>query len=247
MLVRMRRIRDELDATPGLIAGHLFATTEFIPQTGGLPTLRRWALLCAFEDDATLEAFEDSRPVAALTDRARESWRVTLEPTRLVSGSWRGWCPATDDIERLSRDEPLAVMAYGILRPRYVPRFLRFNRRIVAASMNQDGLVARIGLSDTAMTASTFSIWRSQGDVARFAYGPETEHKPIVRPSKDIPWANDYFFARFRLRDSRGAWSGRDPVAEARADGGSDAAAGNGSGPAEHDALDSGQVAQPAH
>ena len=216
MLRRMRRMRNELDSAPGLVAGHLFATSNFWPATGGYLTPRRWALLCAFEDDEALAAFEASRLVAAFTDGARESWRVTLEPTRVVNGSWRGWCPPTEGVEPLARDEPVGVMTYGILRPRYVPTFIRHNRRVVAASMKQEGLIARLGLQDTALTASTFSIWRTPGDVTRFAYGADTVHKPVIRPSLDTPWGNAYFFARFRLRDSDGAWAGRDPVAEAR-------------------------------
>ena len=229
-----------------MLAGHLFSTTEFSALAGGLPTLRRWALLCALEDHEAVEEFERSAAVAAFHERARESWRVTLEPTRVVDGAWRGWNPATDDVESIGRDEPLAVMTYGVLRPRYVPRFLRYNRRIIRASMRQPGLVARIGLSDTPLAASTFSIWRSQADVARFAYAPGSTHKPVIRPSMDTPWARDYFFARFRLLDSRGTWDGRDPLAAARAHatGGSAAAR---SGDAADDALDPGQVAQPAH
>ena len=217
MLRRMRRMRNDFDSAPGLVAGHLFATSEFWPPAGAYLTLRRWALLCAFEDDEALAAFEASRLVAAFTDGARERWRVTLEPTRVVNGSWRGWCPPTEDVEPLARDEPVAVMTYGILRPRYVPTFVWHNRRVVAASMDQEGLIARLGMSDTPLTASTFSIWRSPGDVARFAYGADTVHKPVIRPSLDTPWGDAYFFARFRLRDSEGAWGGRDPVAEARA------------------------------
>ena len=246
MLARLRRHRGGIRRGPGILAGHLFATSQFWAPTGGFPTLRRWALLCAFEDEAALQEFERSAAAETFHDRARESWRVTLEPTRLVDGVWRGWTPATEDVAPIPPHKPVAVMTYGVLRPRWVPRFLRENQRIVAASMHEDGLVARIGLSDTPLTASTFSIWRSQAHVARFAYGLKSIHKPVVRPSMDTPWADEYFFARFRLRDSRGSWEGRDPVAEAhRAT--ANAAGANGSAPADHDALDPGQVAQPAH
>lgn len=216
MLAGMRRLHDELQATPGLVAGHLFATSNFWAPASAYLTLRRWALLCAFEDEDALGGFEKSPVVRAFSDRARETWRVTLEPTRVVNGSWRGWCPATQGVEPLAKDEPLAVMTYGILRPRYAPWFLRHNRRIVAASMDQEGLIARFGMADTALTASTFSIWRGHADVARFAYGADTVHKPVIRPSLDTPTHESYFFARFRLRDSDGTLAGRDPVAEAR-------------------------------
>jgi hypothetical protein len=166
---------------------------------------------------------------------ATEIWNVTLEPVRLVSGSWRGWAPAVDGARSLDADEPLIVMTYGRLRGRYVPKFLWNNRRVVANVLRQPGLLAQVGLSDTVRTASTFTIWRSQADAVRFAYGAGT-HKPIVRPSKDAPWADDYFFARFRPVASDGTWGGRDPVAEALA------ARGNGLAASHDHSLDPREV-----
>lgn len=244
MLRRMRRLRRERAAMPGLVAAHLFFTIEFwAGPTGGIPTPTRWALFCAFDDEEAIARLERSDSLAAFTDNAREAWQIDLEPTRVVSGAWRGWRPQTDGAEPLRSDEPIAVITYGRLRARYVPTFIVNNQRIVAASEGQEGLMARIGLADHVRAACTFSIWRSQRDVVRFAYGADTTHKPIVRPSKDTPWADDYFFARFRLLGSRGTWDGRDPAAEAKA---AAVAAANGSGDAGDDALDPGEVSQHA-
>jgi hypothetical protein len=216
MVKRMRRLKESLGRSPGLEAGHMFATVRFTPSIGGIPTLRRWALFCAFKDDGALTAFENSPFVATFDDRAKERWRVSLHPAKAVNGTWRGWSPADEEIRPLSANEPAAVLTYGIVRPRYVAWFLRNNRRIIAHSARQDGLIARFGLADTALTASTFSIWRSRHDLSRFAYGVDTVHRPIIRPSLDIPIARHYFFCRFGLRDSEGTLDGRDPVADAR-------------------------------
>jgi hypothetical protein len=211
-------------------------TTELTPLFGGNPTPRRWALFCGWDsDDGLAEFLQSSAVLEEFSTDARELWHVTLQPVRLVSGSWRGWTPSVDGSATMRADEPVIVMTYGRLRPRYVPRFLRKNRRIVANALRQPGLVAQIGLSDTVRTASTFTLWRSQADAVRFAYGVG-DHKPVVRPSKDAPWADDYFFARFRPIASSGTWDGRDPVAEALA------ARGNGLAAAQHDALDAGEV-----
>ena len=65
-----------------------------------------------------------------------------------------------------------------------------------------------------AIARSTFSLWRSQGDAVRFAYG-EGEHGPIQRQAQEADWGRDYFFARFRPVSSSGTWDGRDPLAVA--------------------------------
>jgi len=145
-------------------------------------------------------------------EAARESWHARLQPVRLTSGSWRGWQPQANGAEPLANDEPVAVITYGVLRPRYVPAFLWNNRKAVRHAARSDGLLARIGLMDRIRTASTFSLWRSQGEMVRFAYGPGN-HKPVVSVSKNTPWAHDYFFARFRILASEGSWNGRDPLA----------------------------------
>lgn len=217
MVAEMRRRRDELARIPGVGAAHLFMTTELTPVLGGRPTPRRWALFCGWDRDVGLDPFLEGSPLLrAFTRGAREVWHVTLEPVRLVSGSWRGWTPSVDGTEPMEGDEPLVVMTYGRLRWRYVPTFLINNRRVVVHAWRQPGLLAQLGLSDTARTASTFTVWRSQADAVRFAYG-SGDHKPVIRPSRDTPWADDYFFARFRPLASKGTWKGRDPVADALA------------------------------
>jgi hypothetical protein len=213
MLRAIRRRRDSLAHTPGLAVARLCVTTELEPTFGGRPTPTRWALLCGWEDGSARDRFlADPEPLRPFLEPAREAWSVSLDTVRLVSGEWRGWRPSTDDVDALGRDEPLAVITYGRLRPRYVPTFMWNNRKAVRQIVRHPGLISMVGLSDGIGVASTFSLWRSQGDVVRYAYGPGV-HKPIQRRSLDVPWASEWFFARFRPVASSGTWSGRDPLA----------------------------------
>jgi hypothetical protein len=52
--------------------------------------------------------------------------------------------------------------------------------------------------------------------MVRFSYG-EGVHNPLQRRALDVPWGENFFFARFRPVRSEGTWGGRDPVAEATA------------------------------
>jgi hypothetical protein len=213
ILPTLRRLQRELDRAPGLAAGHVFATVDLTTATGGLPTPRRWALFCGWEDDSALdELLRASAEAQRFLGSARETWAARLQPVRLVSGGWRGWEPKTNGVAPLAADEPVAVITYGVLRPRYMPTFFWNNRKAVRHAARSDGLLARLGLMDRIRTASTFTLWRSSAEMVRFAYGPG-EHKPVVSPSKSTPWAEDYFFARFRVLESTGSWDGRAPLA----------------------------------
>ena len=66
-------------------------------------------------------------------------------------------------------------------------------------------------------TRATFSVWRTQGDTVRFAYGADAPHTPVQRTAQDVPWADGWFFTRFRPVATTGTWLGRDPLAAARA------------------------------
>ena len=218
MLRTMRRERRRLARRDGLAACRLFYTVEFEPRTGGIPTPTRWALFCAWRDPEARDEFvADDGALEPFAGPAKESWSVSLETVRVMMGQWRGWCPPTDDVEALRSDEPVAVITYGRLRPRYVPAFFWNNRKAVRDALRQPGLVAMLGMGDHPQVASTFSLWRSKGDVVRFAYGGGAAHRPIQRRSLDEDWARDDFFARFRPLTARGSWDGREPLAMARA------------------------------
>ena len=216
MLRAMRRYRDSLDATRGLSAARICFTAELDTITGGTPSLTRWGLFCGWESqDARDEFLADERALRPFLAGARETWSVSLDTVRVVRGDWQGWRPSTDGTTRLADDEPLAVMTYAILRARYLPHFTWNNRRIVREVAKNPGLVMRVGLGESPMARCTFSLWRSQEDVVRFAYGKGI-HDPVQRRSLDVPWGVNYFFARFRPVASSGTWGGRDPLAELR-------------------------------
>lgn len=216
MLRAMRRLRSERERIPGIKASRLFPTVELEPVFGGRPTPTRWACFTVFDErDARNAFYADPTALEPFHDNAREVWCVSLDPARVVNGEWQGWSPSTEGIEPLARDEPLAVITYGKVRARYVPTFMWNNRKAVRQIATNPGLIERVGLGDGVRIASTFSLWRSQGDVVRYAYGPGP-HKPIQRRSLDTPWGGDYFFARFRPVASSGSWNGREPLEATR-------------------------------
>jgi hypothetical protein len=196
----------------------VFALADLDPATGGTPTPTRWGLWCGWETAGARDAFlAGGRALAPFADGARESWSLGLDTVRVTEGSFAGWVPSTEGVERLSRHEPLAVLTYGHVKARYVWAFTRDNRRIVRELATNTGHTWRLGLFDHLMARATFSLWRTQGDMVRFSYGPGTLHKRVQRRSLAVPWSHDLFFARFRPVASSGTWGGVDPLAQVRA------------------------------
>lgn len=212
-----RRRWPALEAAPGLAMARVFALADLDTATGGTPTPTRWGLLCGWDSADARDAFLDGSTILTpFVDAARESWSLALDAVRVTNGALAGWAPSTEHVERLSRDEPVAVMTYARLKARYVPVFTRDNRRIVRALAGTAGHTWRLGLYDHLMARATFSLWRTQGDMVRFSYGAESLHKPVQRRALDAPWGHDWFFARFRPVASSGTWGGVDPLAELR-------------------------------
>lgn len=211
VVARMPRFHRELDRAPGVVAGRLFASGNFWAPTMGYPTPRRYALLCGFEDEAARERFESSSLAASLVEPARERWRLALAPVR-AKGQWRGWAPDVSEATPLAGDEPAAVITYGLVRARHYPSFALTNRRVIAASMEQPGLVMRMAIFDRPLSISTFSIWRRKGDALRFAYGPGGPHREVLEPWRKS-WGSHDFFLRCRVLESSGTLAGHDPWA----------------------------------
>jgi hypothetical protein len=206
------RLRRTLARAPGLVDGRPLLLASLDTVTGGTPYLTRIGAFCGWEDDAARDAFcRHGAPV--MTRGARESCSVALEPVRVVKGGLGRWNPSTEGVRKLERGEPLAVITWGRMRMRHMARFTVDNRRIVRDMTGGPGLRMMVGLGDHPMTRATFSLWESQGDVVRFAYGHDAIHTPIQRTALDAPWARDWFFARFRPVASSRTWGGRDPLA----------------------------------
>lgn len=215
MLGRTRRRRAALAATPGLVSAKVCATADLHVVTGGHPTLRRWVLMCGWQDRESRDAFlAGGAGLAAFTDGATEAWSLALDTVRVVRGAWHGWEPDTAGVAPFAPGEPLAVITHARLYARHVPAFQVRNRKVVRALAKDPAHVLRIGYFDHPLVRATFSLWRSEADVVAFAYRKTGIHGPAQRHSREVPWIHDNFFARFRLGAAHGTLAGRDPVAE---------------------------------
>lgn len=200
---------------PAEIAGLTYAEPVIAaPLGGGLlpaPELGRAGLIAAWEDDAALDEFTARHPAAR---RLAGGWEVRLQPLH-VFGAWAGMPELPQKPLPVDEDEPVVVLTLGRLRLRRALPFLRSAAPAEAEAATHPGLLAATGLARPPHLVSTFSLWRSAGEMKEYAFGSGGAHQAAVLADRERPYHRESAFVRFRPYASRGSWDGRDPLATA--------------------------------
>ncbi|NNG97584.1 hypothetical protein [Gordonia araii] len=211
---RRRVLLAELDRDPGIAAARMMASIDLRAVTGGTPRLRQAALLIEWKDRASRdERFADAVWPSSYAAEAREAWSVALDTARVLRSDSPNWSPSVDGVAQLRPDEPMAALTFGGVHPRYVPAFNQGNRNVLRELDDNSDETFRTGVQDGPLGFGTFTLWRSQAAMTRFAYRTPT-HDGTRKRSEEQGWTHGQLFVRFRPVASRGTWQGRDPLAE---------------------------------
>ena len=184
-------------------------------NTGPSVDLRRRAMFAVWDDDAALDRFLASSPVASGWKQAAESWHVRL---RAISGdgTWRGR-QIMQGLEAASENGgPICTLTRADVRIKHWHTFAAASRATSLDVAAAKGLLRVVGIGEAPVgKQATFSIWEDDAALRQFAYRT-AGHVEVMRRTRQEGWYAEEMFARFQPYASTGSWDGTDPLAAAR-------------------------------
>ncbi len=217
-LARLGLDRPRLQRVDGLAFWRLFGTGKG-GDTGPSIDPARTAVFAVWRDEADLDRFLDTHPIAARWRSAAETWHVRL---RLLGGHgrWRGVdvLDLLDPVDaRPEPSEPVAVVTRADVRPGANRGFGRAAREVDDELHTAAGLIDAVGVGEAPVgRLATFSLWESLEAARTFAYAMP-RHTEVIEQTRDGRWYTEELFARFAPVASSGTWDGRNPLADRKA------------------------------
>ncbi|HEY1740757.1 MAG TPA: spheroidene monooxygenase [Acidimicrobiia bacterium] len=197
---------------PARVAGLRSARIGFAAPLGpGLlpkPDFRRLAMIAFWDDDAALDRFVDTHPLARAF---AGGWSVRLTPLR-AHGTWPGLDAGIPVGRKTEYDGPVAVITLGRLRISQGLRFLRASAKAEAAVLDAPGRIFATGFGSPPIV-STISLWESPRAVSAYAYEvADAAHPGAIREGREKPFHKQEAFIRFRPYASTGSLGGKNPL-----------------------------------
>jgi heme-degrading monooxygenase HmoA len=209
VLARLGTDRLRLPRVEGLVFWRLLGTGSG-DRTGAGADLARSAVFAVWEDEAALDEFEATSPLARRWREASESWSVRLRGIG-GHGRWRG----VDPLEGLvpgSRTGPVAVITRADVRRSAWSAFGTASEVVDAELHTAPGLIDVVAVGEAPVgRLATFSLWESLDAARHFAYSMP-DHAEVIRRTRTEGWYAEEMFARFEPYASHGTWDGRDPL-----------------------------------
>jgi hypothetical protein len=213
VLRTMRELRDVAhDGAPGLRALVRLGTARFVPRTMPAPTLRRIAILAAWDDGEDVEG-RWAGLLGGAAAGAREHWHLRGELARAAfSEPWSRWAPRVEDARPLDDEEPALIVIAGDLHARFVPAFLRDARHAVAHAFAQPGYLGGLAITSSPLNTTSCSAWRRYADAKAYAYQPGG-HADAMRRDRANGHHRTEWFMRICPLEERGTLNGAAPFA----------------------------------
>lgn len=184
--------------------------------------LSRWALLATWARRADADAFELSTIVRRWQDRSDEQLRVVMRPLH-SRGRWSGAQPF--GAQQFGAQPfgaqpfgaqppgrwggPVAVVTRARLAPSKAMQFWRAAPAVGRTVRQQDGVLLAIGVGEAPIGwQGTFSLWRDERAMRRFAYDG-VEHTAVAHRTPLVGWYAEELFARLAVEQVDGTYDGR--------------------------------------
>lgn len=173
-----------------------------------------YALLSVWDNQNKADEFiNNSILFQKYRSNATEIWSVYLIPIR-SHGSWSGINPFKTEQVLNEHVAPVAVITRATIKPRLLPAFWRQVPETSKILSQQEGLIASFGIGEwPVVQMATFSIWKSEDDIKKYAYDSR-EHLEAIKKTRKLNWYSEELFARFKPYRSEGIWNGKDPLGD---------------------------------
>ncbi len=194
---------------PGLRWARVGLGAALRPQLLPKPDVKRLAFMAFWDDDAALDRFVESHPLA---QELAGGWSVRLAPLR-AHGTWPGLDPGIQLGRKVDYDGPVAAITLGRLRISQGPRFLRASAKAEGAVLDAPGKIFATGFGSPPIV-STISLWQSSDAIAAYAYNDaDAPHVHAIRDGRQKPFHKQEAFIRFRPYASVGSLGGANALA----------------------------------
>lgn len=172
--------------------------------------LRRLSVFASWESDAAIDEF---LKVTELGQTLAQGWHVRLEFLR----RW-GRVSEFDDLPasagEVAPTAPVVAVTLARLKLPEVPRFIRWGKPVEELVRDHPGTTLALAAMRPLRTVSTFSVWRSLGEMTDMVRGknavPEAGHHAtamVERARRDFHF--EFTTLRFRALAEHGSWEGR--------------------------------------
>ena len=195
--------------TPGLTFYKLLGTGKgdgFSPW----PDYSSYALLQVWESEQVADRFFQSNPLSLKYKRhSSECWTLYMYAVK-ADGYWSGENPfitqVSDDIESV------AIITRATIKASKLRTFWRYVPTSGKPLKKNAGLIYTKGIGEIPfMQMATFSLWKNEDSVKKFAYQSK-EHSKAIALTRSLNWYKEELFARFHPYRSEGTWHGQDPL-----------------------------------
>lgn len=192
------RGRPRAGRVPGLRFAELNTRARMGSSVLPSPAPGRFGLVALWDDDAALDRWLATDP------RLAGDFRVRLEPLR-ATGRIEAMGDLVDGERPVDDDERVAVLTYGRLRPRVAHHFLRASAQAEGRAVDDPAMTHGTALAAPVRTVATFSLWRTAGEMKRYAYDAGS-HTDAMKAMRVHDFHSEYLFARFRPYADEGVW-----------------------------------------
>lgn len=211
---QMMLTQNRLKGTSGLVFHKMLGTGGGSGYSIS-PDFGTFALLTVWDTGSLAMDFESQSEVMRdFRDHASEVYSIFLSSIR-ARGLWSRQQPFQPE-EADPHNPLLVVLTRATLKPRYYYQFWKRVKGVSQSHTDAPGLIFSKGVGERPwIMQATFSIWKSEADMAAFAHKKGGKHYEAIQATRRLNGFKEELYARFQPILSKGTWRGEDPVGEA--------------------------------